>query len=57
MVVWSEGEMPGDVSRDAALMAADRKLPVEMSCGRGVLGSGWEEGERKGGGTSRRVRG
>ena len=38
-------------------MAAERKWPEERSWGRGVVGSGWAEGMRKGGGTSRRVRG
>ena len=46
-----------EVSREAALMAAARKWPDEMSGLRGVKGSTWEDVTRKGGGTSRRVRG
>jgi hypothetical protein len=49
--------MPGDVSICAALIAALRKWPVDMRSGRGVDGSGCEEATRKGGGTSRRVKG
>lgn len=49
--------MLNDVSVCAALMAADRKCPVRTRSGRGVDGSGCEDVTRKGGGTSRSVKG
>ena len=50
-----DGEV--DVRSEAEAIAAERKCPEVISWGRGVDGSGWEVEIRKGGGTSRRVRG
>lgn len=46
-----------EVRRDAALIAAARKWPLEIKTERGVEGEICEDGTLKGGGTSRRVRG
>lgn len=57
-MTWSFGERVGEVRAAAAAMAAERKEPEARRTGRGVVSdNGWFEGVRKGGGTSRWVRG